>query len=414
MPRIDIHITENPVVDATLSMVENITDKVDGVFSWTIEAFGGFATAHFEMVVGQADAWEMVNRIGKRVAFLSADAPDTSLICWEGLIHSVTIDDGGATISSSMENVYNHVTVNYTGVNDTVDPPITSGYEGTDGADNLTSQAIYGKRDLLYQAGTIGGGATIAARRTARGNKIRDQLLAQFSYPRATTTTIRRGGGASAQSSRVSVDCIGFASELATLFHGETDVSVVSVDTIIKSLLSNTNYGNWAGSAISATFTAGWRNRFISTDTSQITANTLTIPRYNFTDKTTRTYIDDLCRMGDGATGRRTFWGVYENRKFFYTVEPSTAGYATRRNDPAESIYDTTTGNVVPPHLVRPANMITIPDLLPDEAVYSTALSNARNFLIGTVEFTAPSTVVLSPVAPDPSGMWGTGRTGIR
>lgn len=411
MSRIDIHITENPVVDATLSMVENITDKVDGVFGWTIEAFGGFATAHFEMVVGQADAWEMVNRIGKRVAFLSADAPDTSMICWEGLIHSVTIDDGGATINRSMENVFNSVRVNYTGLDDTVSPAITQNYEGTDVADDTTSQGIYGKRDLLYQAGTIGGGSSIAARRTARGNKIRDQLLAQLSYPRATTTTIRRGGGASAQSTRVSVDCVGFAQELTTLFHGETDVTSVTLDTIIKSILSNTNYGNWLGSPISATYTAGWRNRFISTDTTGVTANTISISRYNFTDRTTRTYIDDLCRMGDGATGRRTFWGVYENRKFFYTVEPATAGYVTRRNDPAESIYDTTTGNVVPPHLVRPANMITIPDLLPDEAVYSTALSNARNFLIGTVEFTAPATVILSPVAPDPSGMWGTGRT---
>jgi len=414
MPRIDIHITENPVVDATLSMVENITDKVDGVFSWTIEAFGGFATAHFEMVANEADAWEMVNRIGKRVAFLSPDAPDKSLICWEGMIHSVTIDDGGVTINRSMENVFNSVRVNYTGLNDTVSPAITENYEGTDPAEDTTSQGIYGKRDLLYQAGTIGGGSSRDARRTARGNKIRDQLLAQFSYPRATTTTIRRGGGASAQSTRVSVDCVGFAQELTTLFHGETDVTSVTLDTIIKSILSNTNYGNWGGSAISAGYTAGWRNRFISTDTTGVTANTISISRYNFTDRTTRTYIDDLCRMGDGATGRRTFWGVYENRKFFYTVEPSTAGYVTRRNDPAESIYDTTTGNVVPPHLVRPANMITIPDLLPDEAVYSTALSNARNFLIGTVEFTAPATAARPPVAPDPSGMWGTGRTATR
>lgn len=411
MSRIDIIITENPHYSASMTFVENITDKVDGVFSWTIEAFGGFATAHFEMVVNDADAWEMLNRVGKRVAFLSPDAPDTSLICWEGLIHSVNVDDGGATINRSMENVFNSVRVNYTGLDDTVSPAIQAGYEGTDATQDTTSQGIYGKRDLLYQAGTVGGGSSVAARRTARGNKIRNQLLSQFAYPRATTTAIRRGGGASAQSTRVSVDCVGFASELATLFHGETDTTAVTLDTIIKSILSNTNYGNWGGSAISAGFTAGWRNRFISTDTTGVTANTISISRYNFTDRTTRTYIDDLCRMGDGATSRRTFWGVYENRKFFYTVEPASANYVTRRGDPAEAIYDTTTGNVVPPHLVRPANMISIPDLLPDEVVYSSALENARNFMIGTVEFTAPATVILSPVAPDPSGMWGSART---
>jgi hypothetical protein len=63
---IDIIITENPHYDANMSFVENITAKVDGVFSWTIEAFGGFASAHFEMVVPEADAWEMLNRLGKR------------------------------------------------------------------------------------------------------------------------------------------------------------------------------------------------------------------------------------------------------------------------------------------------------------------------------------------------------------
>ena len=405
---IDIIITENPVVNASMTFIENITAKVDGVFSWTIEAFGGFATAHFEMVVPEADAWEMLNRLGKRVAFLSPDAPDKSLICWEGMIHTVTVDQGGATVGMSMDNLYNHVRVNYTGVNDTVDPPITSGYEGTDGADNLTSQAIYGKRDLLYQAGTIGGGATIAARRTARGDKIRDLLLAQFSFPRASTSTMRRGGGAGAASSRVSVDCIGFAQELSALFHGETDVTSVTVDTIIKSILSNTNYGNWAGSAISATYTAGWRNRFISTDTTKITANTNTLSRYNFTDKTTRTYLDELMRLGDGATGRRTFWGVYENRVMSYTVEPSTYDYITRRGDPAEAIYDRRTGALVPPWLVRPAKVMGLPDIMPDETVASEILNTARSFLIGTVEFTAPATVVLTPAPPDPSGMWGT------
>ena len=148
----------------------------------------------------------------------------------------------------------------------------------------------------------------------------------------------------------------------------------------------------------------------ISTDTTGITANTLTHTRYNFSDKTTRTYIDELTRLGDGATGRRVFWGVYESRKFTTTVEPVTVAYTTQRGDPGETIYDATTGTEVRPWLIRPCNIISVPDLLPDEVVYSTALDNARTLTIGTVEFTAPSTVVLSPVAGDPSGMWGTAR----
>jgi len=407
---IDIIITENPHYNASMAFVENITTKVDGVFSWTIEAFGGFATAHFEMMVSEADAWTMLQRIGKRVAFLSPDAPDSSLLCWEGMISTVNIDDGGATISRSLENVYNHVRVNYTGVDDTVDPPQTAGYEGTDGADDLASQALYGRRDLLYQAGTVGGGATTALRRIARGNRIRDLFLAQFANPRAGTTTLRRGGGSSVSSMRVSVDCVGFAQELAVKFHGETDITVVTVDTIIKSILANTNYGTYLGYPIAPAYTLGWKLDFISTDTSGVTANTITTSRYNFTDKTTRTYLDELMRLGDGATGRRTFWGVYENRKFFTTVEPSSYDYITRRSDSSEAIYDRRTGAIVPPWLVRPAKVIGVPDLLPDETVVTDVLNTAKAFLIGTVEFTAPATVVLTPVAPDPSGMWGTAQ----
>ena len=150
----------------------------------------------------------------------------------------------------------------------------------------------------------------------------------------------------------------------------------------------------------------------ISTDTTGITANTRTYARYNFSDKTTRTYLDELTRLGDGATGRRVFWGVYEGRKFTTTVEPSTVAYTTRRGDPSEAIYDATTGNVVRPWLVRPGNIISVPDLIPDETTHSTVLDNARTLTIGLVEFTAPSTVVLSPVPGDPSGMWGTARLG--
>ena len=68
MSRIDIILTENPHYDPSMAFIENITDKVDGVFSWTIEAFGGFATAHLEMIVSEVDAWTMINRIGKRIA----------------------------------------------------------------------------------------------------------------------------------------------------------------------------------------------------------------------------------------------------------------------------------------------------------------------------------------------------------
>lgn len=414
---IDIIITENPANGRTQTFIENITAKVDGVFSWTIEAFGGFATAHFEMVVPEADAWQMLERIGKRVAFLSPDAPDSSLVCWEGMIHAVNVDDGGATVSRSMENCYNNVRVNYTAVDDSTVPPTTVGYEGGDAGYDATSLLAYGRRYLLYQAGTISGPSK-ALRLQRSANPMRDLFLAQFANPRAASTTMRRGGGSSASSLRVSVDCVGFVHELALNFHSELNTAYAPISDILTSIVANTGHGtaaDWApygGLGNQANFVAGWRLPFVSTDTTGISANTQTTTRFNFTDKTTRTYIDELMRIGftndDITTPRRAFYGYYENRKFFYTVEPSTYDYVTRRGDPSEAIYDRRTGALVPPWLVRPAKAIGVPDLLPDETAVTDVLDTARAFVIGTVEFTAPSTVVLTPAPPDPSGMWGT------
>lgn len=386
---IDIIITENPVYDASMTFIENITAKVDGVFSWTIEAYGGFATAHFEMVIPEADAWEMLNRIGKRVAFLSPDAPDKSLICWEGMISSVNVDDGGTSIARSMDNCYNRVRVNFTRINATTSE--VEGQDGTDDHNDLDSQALYGKRSLRYVTGN-----------TTRvlADSLAEIFLSQYANPRATATTLRRGGGASATSTRVSVDCVGFSQELATHFHEETSISTATIDSVLSAIVTGTGYGN------SGTYQ---RLDFVDrTDTTHIAANTTTVTRYNLTEKTTRTYIDELMRYGDGATGRRTFYGYYENRKFYYTVEGSTYDYITLRNDPSEAITDRVTGAIVPPWLVRPGKIIGVPDLLPEETSVDPYFENPRAFCIGTVEFTAPATVVLTPVPPDPSGLWGT------
>jgi len=435
MSRIDIIITENPAKSATNptgrteTFIENITDKVNGVFSWTIEAFGGFATAHLEMVVNEADAWEMLNRLGKRVAFLHPEAPDKSLICWEGMIHSVNVDDGGATISRSLENCYNQLRVNFTGVDTSTSPPRTIGYMGTDSRTDADSEAAYGRRSLLYQSGEIQAYAPNAPGDIGpfreKGNVIRDLFLYQMANPRASATTLRRGGGSSVSSLRVSVDCVGFVHELAVNFHGEIGHDDATITNILTAIVTNVGYGTaqdwwpYGGEGNRAAYVASWKLPYVSTDTSKIGTNTQVTSRFDFTDKTARTYIDELMRFGFVVDDKvvRAFYGYYENRVFHYTAEPSYSNYKTRRNDPSEAIYDSATGNVVPPWLIRPAKVIIVPDLVPEEIPET--LGNPRAFLIGTVEFTAPSTVVLTPVAPDPSGMWGTaflqqqGYTGI-
>lgn len=386
---IDIIITQDPVSDASMAFIENITNKVDGVFSWTIDAIGGFATAHIEMVVPEADAWQMLERIGKRIVFLSPDAPDKSLICWEGRIFSVNVDDGGASIGRSLETCFNRVSVSYSTVDTTTTPP-TVGLRATTAVTNETaSQALYGIRELRF---SIGGSTASDA------VVLRNRMLTQYAFPLAVTTTMRRGGGSSASSIRVTVECVGFIEELAVRFY----TSATNVSQYISTMI-----GNVIATPL----------QFIANDITGITANSLLASDYQDEDINIRSYFSRFVSWGDGATGRQSLYGVYENRKFYYTVAPNAVGYYTRRGDPSEAIIDATTGAEVKPWLVRPGVIIEVPDIMPDETVETSILANARRFLIGNVEFTAPATVILGTEVFDSAQMFlariGNASTGL-
>lgn len=375
--RVDIHITEPPNISASLAFLDNITDRVDGVFSWSIDALGGFATAHVEMVVSEVDAITMLSRLGKRIVFTHPEAPHKDQVCWEGRIFTVTVDDGGATVGRSLENCYNRVTVIYSTVDTSTTPPTVGARARTSVYDDAASQALYGIRELRFATGgsTASDAAVLAQR-----------LLSQYADPLAATASMRRGGGTAPASYRVSVECVGFVEELAVRFWNSTSTTVTTLDAIMASVLASPL-------------------QFIASDTTGLVPNILLSTPYQDEDINIRTYFQRFMSYGDGATGRQMLWGVYEDRRFTSEVASESVGYYTRRGDAGESVIDALTGNAVRPWLVRPGKLVQVSDLFPDSAVVSSALDNARTFRVGRVEFTAPATVIMTPLTFDSAQM---------
>lgn len=400
--RIDVLLTKNPVADPAMTLVDNLTERITGPFSWSIDAFGGFATAHFEMVLSAPEAYEMLQRLGDRVVFLSPEARHPSMICWEGMIHSIAIDDGGASVGYSLETCYNRIRVNFPSLNFATLPPSVGGLIGTDDRTDAESVQKYGRRCLTY---------VTTPRTMEDGIVMRDLFLERFANPTAATTLLRAGGGSSPSSARVMVDCVGFVHEMGLNFHGETSLADTTLDQILAAIITNTAYGNIIGSSVPIDGNYSGLMFVDRTDVSGIAPNTLMMNRYNLSDKTTRTYVNEIIAKGDGATGRRTFWGYYENRKFWVTVESDTWDYYLLRSDAGERIIDRRSGSEVPPWDVRPGKVIAVPDVFadgfPDATSQTTPIQAARTFVIGRVDYTFPSTVVLTPVTPDPSSTWG-------
>lgn len=370
--RIDIAITNNPKEDATMAGIANITDLVDGQFSWNIDAQGGFTTAQLRMMTDEVTAFQFLNDyIGKRIVFTNQLAPWASTIVWEGQIYTVGVDDGKTTVSRSMENVYNSVRVQYAGRDGTA---LKGDIRTTAAVTNTSSIAAYGTRQVLWQVG--------AHASNGEADNLRNIILNEYALPKANMTASRFGGGVRGADIVVSIDCIGFVEQLTKRLPEKTNppgAPFVTHDNIIKWIL--TNYSD-----------------FISTDYSSIASNTSS-EWDGFKGKlTARAIIDALCAKGfGGGSGYAAYFGVKEDRKAYYFDTPTTVGYIVRKYDSGENIVDATTGEIVPPWLVRPGKIVKVADLLPDSINYGSLFGDPRNMFIAGVRFLAPNRVQLMP-----------------
>ncbi len=378
--RIDILITESPIIDAAMPTLANITEMVDGAYTWTIGAMGGFKTAQLSLRLSALNAFKMLNAyMGKRIVFLHPTAPAGG-ICWEGMVNTITVDDGRAPVSRSIANTYNWIKVIYSTVDYTQPIPILGQQTVTASAIDGASRALYGQRQLYFSAGGLSDANAVL---------LREALYNKYSQPRTLATGTNTGGGVGMSDSRITFDCVGYWETLDKQFYIDTFAYVPEpISNIVQDVIDP------AG---------GTFPTFVSADQSGLVANSLTQSPWQDKYITTQQYLAKLCGFGHAGYFGPSFFGLYENRVPFYTPYPNATKYTMRRMDPLEIILDATTGRVVPPWLVRPAQIMSIPDLLPDGVDYADDITNVRTFVIGEVQFTSPNKVRLAPQTDDPT-----------
>jgi hypothetical protein len=374
---LSVTLTNNPVVDSGMGLYAALTSKVESI-SFTSEAQGGYLSAEVTFTIDRAKAFDLLSgALGKRLVAQSPLAADASLIAWEGMVHSIFVDDGASPITRTLASTYNRVEVLYATVDTSTTPPTVGVQARTAQADSAGNQALYGIRHLVYPI----GGAT-----SANAVALRDSLLNQYARARASAQSIRRGGNAdSSQGVAVTITAVGFIETLdKRIWRTTAATATATLDTLIKAILAGVG-------------------QFVNSDQSNIAANTYSRTQYFDQDVTAKRTIDLLCALGDGVTGRRCYFGIYENRKPHYFVEPTAPAYIALRLDGREIIRDATTGAEVPFFLVKPGRIIKFSDFVPDAVTYNTALDDVRAFLIGSVRYIAPNLLELTPVTKDAS-----------
>lgn len=374
---LSVTLTNNPVVDSGMGQYAALTSKVESL-TFTSDAQGGYLSAEVTLSVDRTKAFDLLSSaLGKRLIVQSPLTADASLIAWEGMVHSIFVDDGASPITRTLASTYNRVEVVYATVDTSTTPPTVGAQARTAQADNASNQALYGIRHLVYPIGGASAANAVA---------LRDSLLNQYARARASAQTIRRGGNAGSEGGvLVTITAVGFIETLdKRIWRTTAATATATLDTLIKAILTGVG-------------------QFVNSDQSNIAANTYSRTQYFDQDVTAKRTIDLLCAMGDGATGRRSYFGIYENRKPFYFVEPTAPAYVALRLDGREIIRDATTGAEVPFFLVKPGRIIKFADFVPDAVSYNTALDDVRAFLIGSVRYTAPNLIELTPVTKDAS-----------
>lgn len=345
------------------SVIQNATyiGQYDDVanYSHTIQAFGGFDTASFEVVtsIAETEDW-FENGLGRIVKAFD----ETGRVIWEGFVDKVTVNESGLEVSRGpLLDIGNAVNLWYSTFDFGTDPPIPGIRDDTGIGEAAASQAKYGiVYKILSAAGVSAGNAV----------QLRNTYLAEHSLPVVTSSFSFSSTPYSLQ-----IECRGFMHWL-TFPYSKLSPGFTTVSEKIKDLLSADPNG------------------LISTDYTHIQDNAYILPFWENDTQPAIGILKGMVALGDASDNRYLF-GIYNDRVAYYNTAPNTIEYTMRLTDPSRTIYNAS-DSVVEPWEVRPAQWIKFNDFLPGVMQEGITLrEDPRNMFIEAVEFTAPIQIAL-------------------
>lgn len=353
--------------------------KIVNGYTHTISANGGYGSASFS-IQGNNELLESWLQFGLgRHVEVFGPAMET---IWEGFVNEVTVNFGAAKFTRGpLTNIGNRVVVWYTPYYDDCPPvggpqydpacindglPNTGTPLPTLEIDDLDSQREYGIWEKVVNVGEC---------YWREADYIRDLYLVENSHPEWNPSL-----SISDNSSEMSVEisCKGYSEWLNNyVYNNLAAQQVVYISEIIKTILGNDP------------------NSVISTDYSMINQNLRAHGTQFVDEKLAKTIIDDLLTFGGGSDERWTF-GIYKDRKAYYSAIPSDVEYVYYKTGRTQEV-ETLTGQKIYPWNVLPCKWAAIPTFL---ASFPFKLSNVREdprvFFVEEVTYTAPDQVSLT------------------
>ena len=241
-------------------------------------------------------------------------------IIWNGYVQSMQLREGGLSRSKSVAQMANRIYYVYTSLDTTTNPP-TANEQKTVTANNTASQAVYGIKTATISGGQITDTAASVEANTILTELSRIRIDEQMTF----------GQG---QPPSLSVTCAGYSHMMDWFNYSQVASSgTANINTVIAAVL------------------AADPNSVISTNATNIDANTTQAEQYYNGDRPAWRVITDLANRG-GAANNRWVAGVYENRAIIYkqaeTIDSrfdadsnnKYLNYQKNPTDPGDRIFD--------------------------------------------------------------------------
>lgn len=334
----------------------------DSLDSWhhTIEAFGGFDSAEFNISAPEMELWDWFeNGIGRHIMAID-DGGET---IWEGFVNEIAISVGGYAVTKGpLLNIGNAVAINFSTFDFGFTPPIPGVRKFIDAVPHEESQRRYGIVYKLLSAVGISDANALQLLETYLEENHEPENSASFSFSDTETS--------------LTVYCRGYFHWLQYPYNNVSP-GFTNIGDKIRDILSNDPNG------------------IISTDFSNVAPNTAVVPFWEISEQEAKEAIRGYVIQGD-ASNQRYIFGIYEERKAHYGPVPDFISYKFKLRDASRQVFDLS-DNLVPPWRIRPGRWIQFTDFMLGSIPSITRLrEDPRNLFIETVEFTAPNILNLS------------------
>lgn len=281
---------------------------------------------------------------------------DANGVIYNGFVNKVTIVVGGRSLTRGpMIDIVNRLSVSYTPLDTTTNPPVRGNKTKTALANDTVSQARYGILQDIYNGGDCTDADALI---------IRDSQLEELRDPETSEMLSLQGGVPS-----VSVECLGYYAFLDKYIYTNSTTGTVALSTKLQNVLTASP------------------NAIFSTNYEKITSNTLAVAANEIEDRKAWDVIKGELAKGDASNNRYTF-GIYKNRQAIYAPMPTAFAYQFQL---ANSVLELYGGGEMMPWDVQSGKWLFYTDFLTGKSRPITDLrKDPRALFIESASFTAP------------------------